>query len=298
MPGVLAAASQRARLTGELVAFPHTLFALPFAVIGMFLGAGAPPSAWQALWIVAAMVGARTAAMSFNRIADRAIDAANPRTAMRPLPSGRMGTGWAWGVLAAAVALFVSAAAALSPVCLMLSPVALAIVLGYSYTKRLTPLSHLVLGLSLAIAPVGAWIAVSGPWASGAWAAPVLLAGAVLTWTAGFDIIYACQDVGFDRTHGLQSIPARLGVARALAVSSALHAVMVALLVALPWALAGRVTLSGIYYCGVALTAGVLVHEHRIVKPDDLSRVNRAFFTLNGWVSIVLCTATLMDILM
>ncbi|MGH9869727.1 MAG: UbiA-like polyprenyltransferase [Candidatus Polarisedimenticolia bacterium] len=294
MASVLAAASQRARLTGELVAFPHTLFALPFAVMGMFLGAAGSPTAHQALWIVAAMAGARTAAMCFNRIADRDIDAANPRTAARPLPSGRLTVDWAWRVLAGAVALFVGACAALSQTCLILSPVALAIVLGYSYTKRVTSLSHVALGLALAIAPVGAWIAVDGP---ASWA-PVLLAAAVLTWTAGFDIIYACQDVGFDRAQGLRSIPAALGVARALRVSSALHVGMVAALAAVPWAVAPRAELSWIYFGGVALTAGVLVHEHRIVSADDLSRVNRAFFTLNGWVSVILCAATVADLLL
>lgn len=285
---VLAAVRRRLALTGELVAFPHTLFALPFAFMGMILGAGGLPGPWQAAWIVAAMVGARTAAMSFNRLVDRRIDAANPRTAARPLPSGRLSAAWAAGVLAAAVVLFLAACAALGPACLALSPLALAIVLGYSYTKRFTWLSHAVLGLSLAIAPVGAWIAVSGPLAP----APFLLAVAVVCWTSGFDILYSCQDAGFDRTHRLRSIPARFGIPAALRISTMLHAVMVAALIALG-PLAG---LGAIYYGGLALTACVLVYEHRIVKPDDLSRVNLAFFTLNGWVSVILFVATLADI--
>ncbi|HKY31688.1 MAG TPA: UbiA-like polyprenyltransferase [Candidatus Polarisedimenticolia bacterium] len=290
MEGILRGAGRRARLTGELVAFPHTIFALPFAIIGMLLGSGGRPTLWQVVWIVLAMVGARTAAMSFNRIADRRLDALNPRTAGRPLPSGRMPSGTAWVVLALSVALFIGAAAALSLLCLALSPVALGIVLGYSYTKRFTSLSHLVLGMSLAIAPVGAWLAVAGP---ASWA-PVVLAGAVVSWTAGFDIIYACQDVSFDRSHGLRSIPARLGIAPALRISSALHASMVLLLLALPLAAPGS-GLGILYLAGVIVVAGVLLYEHSIVKPDDLSRVNLAFFTLNGWVALLLCGAVIIE---
>jgi len=288
MTGALQALRRRLVLTGELVAFPHTLFALPFAFMGMLLGAGGWPTLRQFGWIVAAMVGARTAAMSFNRIADRRIDAANPRTQGRPLPSGRMGVAAASVVLAASCVLFVVAARALGPLPFALSPVALAIVMGYSYTKRFTAASHLFLGLSLAIAPVGAWIAVGGTMS---WV-PVLLAAAVLCWTAGFDVIYSCQDVEFDRRAGLFSIPARFGVAAALRISTALHVAMVAMLVALGPA-AG---LGAAYYAGVAVTAGVLTWEHRIVRPDDLSRVNLAFFTLNGWVSAILFLTTAIDI--
>jgi len=288
MGGMLGALRRRLVLTGELVAFPHTLFALPFAFMGMLLGAGGWPTAWQFGWIVAAMVGARTAAMSFNRIADRHIDAENPRTRNRPLPSGRMGLGGAVLVLALSCLLFVGAARALSPLCFALSPVALAIVMGYSYTKRFTSMSHVFLGVSLAIAPVGAWIAVNGPMSI----VPVLLAVAVVCWTAGFDVIYSCQDVAFDRGRGLRSIPARFGIPAALRISTALHLAMVASLVAVG-AAAGR---GAAYYAGVAITTAVLAWEHRIVRPDDLSRVNLAFFTLNGWVSAILFLTTLIDI--
>lgn len=288
MEGTLGGLRRRLSVTAELVALPHTIFVLPFAFMGMLLGSGGRPTPHQAGWILAAMVGARTAAMSFNRIADRRIDAANPRTRDRPLPSGRLGLAWAVAVLAVSCGLFVLAASMLSPLCLALSPLALAIILGYSYTKRFTWLTHLLLGLSLAVAPVGAWIAVNGPWS----AVPALLAGAVLCWTAGFDIIYACQDVGFDRSRGLRSIPARFGVARALRISSLLHVLMVAALV-LMGAVAG---LGTIYLAGLALTSAFLVYEHRLVRPDDLSRVNLAFFVMNGWVSVVLLAATVLDL--
>jgi len=288
MPGSLAALRRGASVTAELVAFPHTIFALPFAFMGMLLGAGGLPSAWQLAWIVAAMVGARTAAMSFNRIVDRRIDAANPRTAARPLPAGRMTLGAALAVLVISLALFGASCAALSPLCLRLSPVALLIVLGYSYTKRFTWMSHLFLGLALAVAPVGAWVAVGG---LPSWA-PVLLAAAVLLWTAGFDIIYSCQDVGFDRGAGLHSLPARFGVALALRLSSLLHVLMVI-------ALAGMGLLAGlgfVYFTGLACVAVSLVYEHRLVRPDDLSRVNVAFFTMNGWIAVTLFIATLLDL--
>ena len=287
MEGILGAIRNRLSLTAELVAFPHTIFALPFAFMGMLLGAGGLPGLHDVSWITVAMIGARTAAMSFNRIVDRRFDAGNPRTRSRPLPSGRLGLAWATGILVLSCAVFLLAAWNLDPLCLALSPLALAIVLGYSLTKRFTWLTHGLLGLGLAVAPVGAWIAVSG----GMSPVPVLLALAVLLWTAGFDIIYACQDAGFDRQSGLSSIPARFGVAHALRVSSILHAAMIAIL----GAMAAAAGLGTVFYCGLALTAGVLLYEHRIVRPDDLSRVNLAFFTLNGWISAVLFLATALD---
>ncbi|MFQ5701232.1 MAG: UbiA-like polyprenyltransferase [Acidobacteriota bacterium] len=288
MAGGLAAWRNRLVLTGELVAFPHTIFALPFAFLGMILGSGGRPTPGQVVWITLAMIGARTAAMSFNRIVDRRLDAANPRTCGRPLPSGRIGLGWAVAVCLLACGLFFVAAAALSPLCLALAPLALLIVLGYSYTKRFTWAGHLILGLALAGAPVGAWIAVSGPLS----AVPALLALAVICWTAGFDIIYSCQDQAFDRERGLESIPARFGIGPALRISSWLHALMmVALGLAAP--LAG---LGGAYLAGLFLVGLVLVHEHRIVGPRDLSRVNAAFFTLNGWVSVIIFAAALVDL--
>jgi len=290
MGGIIGAIRRRLSLTAELVAFPHTIFALPFAFMGMLLGASGKPTPWQVFWITVAMAGARTAAMSFNRLADVRFDAANPRTRGRPLPSGRLSLPWAIAVLVVSVGVFLAACMALSPLCLTLSPLALAIVLGYSYTKRFTWLSHLALGLSLAVAPVGAWIAVSGPWST----VPVLIALAVLCWTAGFDIIYACQDVGFDRGQGLRSIPARFGIPAALIFSSALHAVMVLALVMV----AVEAGLGLAFFTGLALTTVALIYEHAIVRPDDLSRVNLAFFSLNGWISVALLMATLLDLLL
>ncbi len=186
-------------VTLEMIKFPHTVFALPFALTGTVLASGAWPSAWTLGWVVAAMVGARSAAMTFNRIADRNLDAKNPRTAHRALPAGRLSLPYVWGFLLASVGLFLVAAAMLNPLCLSLSPVALAVILGYSYTKRFTGASHFVLGLALGLAPIGGWLAVRGAFA----ATPFLLSAAVLTWTAGFDLLYACQDVVFDRLAGL-----------------------------------------------------------------------------------------------
>ena len=288
MTAGLAAIRQRFTLTAELVAFPHTIFALPFAFLGMILGAGGFPTPRQLILITIAMVGARTAAMAFNRIADRHIDAANPRTRARPLPSGRVDPAWAIAVTALSILLFLWASWMLRPLCLALAPLALVIVLGYSWTKRFTWLSHLALGLALAIAPVGAWIAVSGP---ASWA-PLLLAVAVVCWTAGFDIIYACQDVAFDRGHALRSIPARFGVPTALRISSLLHAIMMLALLGVAWVTG----LGWPYLAGLAIAAAVLIHEHRIVKPDDLTRVNVAFFTLNGWVSVIIFLAAAVDL--
>ena len=288
MEGILGSIRSRLSLTAELVAFPHTIFALPFAFIGMLLGASGWPTARQIIWITVAMVGARTAAMSFNRVADRTFDAENPRTRNRPLPSERLGVSWAIALLVLSCGLFVLASWALSPLCLLLSPVALAIVLGYSYTKRFTWFTHWSLGLSLAIAPIGAWIAVSGP----ASVVPVLLGLVVLCWTAGFDIIYACLDVTFDRDRGLRSVPARFGIAAALRISSMLHIVMVAGLLGVAY----FTGLGAIFLAGVVLTIGVLIYEHSIVRPDDLSRVNLAFFTLNGWISVALFLTTALDL--
>jgi 4-hydroxybenzoate polyprenyltransferase len=270
---------------GRMVKFSHSVFALPFALASVALAAG-DGTRWTALvWIVVAMVGARSAAMGFNRLADHAIDARNPRTAGRELPRGvlRRGEVWAFVLLSAAVLVF--AAAMLNPLCLLLSPVALAIVFGYSYTKRFTALSHLFLGLALGIAPVGAWLAIRGELA----AAPAVLGLAVLAWVAGFDTIYACQDVAFDRASGLHSLPARLGVARALAVARALH-VLAVLFLAAVYRLA---PLHPVYLAGVAGVAALLVYEHSLVRADDLSRVDAAFFAVNGWISVGYLAATL-----
>jgi len=275
---------------GRMVKFSHTVFALPFALAAAAIAArGHEITVGRLVAIVVAMVGARTAAMGFNRIADRHIDARNPRTAGRELPAGKVSLGSAVALTVTSAAVFVGAAAWLGPLCLALSPVALALVLGYSYTKRFTWLCHLFLGLAIAAGPGGAWIAVRGDVA-----APALwLMLAVATWIGGFDILYALADRDFDRSAGLHSIPARFGVRGALVASAALHLVTVVALVML--ARAGG--LGVIYLVGVALIAGILVWEHAIVRPNDLSRLDMAFFNLNGYVSVAFFVATLADVL-
>ena len=269
------------RLTLEMIKIEHTLFALPFAFLGAVLAARGLPSPWQILWIVVAMVGARSAAMAFNRIADRSFDARNPRTASRALPAGLLSVGFVWAFTIAAAALFVVAAAMLNRLTLILAPVALACVLLYSFTKRWTQFSHLVLGACLSIAPTGAWIAVRGEIGS---PVPLLLSLVVLLWTAGFDVLYACQDYDFDRSEGLRSIPARVGIARALWIARALHA---AAFLALVW-LFLITGLGPVALIGVVATAALLVYQHRLVRTDDLSRLNAAFFTTNAFVSVIL----------
>jgi 4-hydroxybenzoate polyprenyltransferase len=268
----------RAVVFGRMIKFSHSVFALPFALASAALASGGAVP-WRALpWIVVAMIGARSAAMGFNRLADQSIDARNPRTARRELPAGLLSRREVWLFVGLAAAALVFAAAMLNPLCLILSPVALAVVFGYSYTKRFTSFSHLVLGLALGIAPVGAWLAVRGRFE----APPIVLALAVLAWVAGFDTIYACQDVDFDRREGLSSLPARLGTRGALVVARALHVSAVALLASL-YVL---VPLHPVYLVGVAAVAGLLVYEQSLVSADDLSRVDAAFFTVNGWISI------------
>jgi 4-hydroxybenzoate polyprenyltransferase len=274
----MSSAVTRAVAYGRMIRFSHSVFALPFALTSVALAAQGASLTWrQPFWIVAAMVSARSAAMGFNRLADQWIDARNPRTASRELPSGVLSRREAWAFFWLSVAAFVLAAGELNRLCLALSPVGLGIVLGYSYTKRFTAASQLVLGLSLAVAPVGAWLAIRGRFE----AVPLVLALAVMLWVAGFDTIYACQDVEFDRREGLRSIPASLGVPRALLVARALHvlAVVVLLLVY------GLAPLHVLYLAGVAAVAGLLAYEHALVRGDDLSRVMKAF-NLNGWVSL------------
>jgi 4-hydroxybenzoate polyprenyltransferase len=269
------------RTTLEMIKIEHTLFALPFALLGAVLGARGLPSAWQLLWITAAMAGARSAAMAFNRIADQEYDAANPRTRGRALPAGALSLKFAWAFTLASAALFFVAAAMLNRLTLWLAPVALGSVLFYSYTKRFTSLSHLVLGWCLSIAPTGAWIAVRGHVDS---PVPLLLSLVVLLWTAGFDVLYACQDYDFDRAAGLRSIPARVGIRRALWISRLLHAGAFAALCALYLTAApGAFALAGL-----AATAALLVYQHSLVRADDLSRLNAAFFTTNAFVSVIL----------
>lgn len=277
------------RTTLEMIRFSHTLFALPFAILSAVLAAGGWPDAATLGKILLAMVGARSAAMAHNRLVDRELDAANPRTATRALPAGTLSIDYVRAFLVVSVGIFLLAAASLNRLALLLSPVALAILFFYSYTKRFTALSHLLLGLCLAIAPVGAWIAVRGE----VELLPVLLGLAVLFWTAGFDVIYSLQDEDHDRRVGLHSLPARFGSRAALVISALLHVLMVALLVAV-WRMAGGRELFGV---GIAATAGALIYQHAIVRPGDLSRVNAAFFTANGFVSLVLAVCGIADIL-
>ena len=274
----------------SLVAFSHTVFALPFALLAAVLAAGGVPPSRTLAGILAAMVGARSAAMAFNRIVDRDVDAANPRTARREIPRGAVSVAAAGVFCALSAAVFVAAAWFLNPLCLALSPLALAIVLGYSFTKRLSALSHLVLGLGLAIAPVGAWIAVTGRLA----ATPVVLGLSVLFWVAGFDVIYSLQDEAFDRAHGLFSLPARLGARRALDLSTVFHAVSLALLYGV-FVLAGGGPLFG---AGVVLAGVFLVRQHVLVSEKDLSRVNGAFFAANGWLSVAVFLCGSLDVLL
>jgi len=278
------------RTTLEMIKFSHTLFALPFALLSAVLAAGGWPDPPTLAKILLAMVAARSAAMVHNRLADREIDAANPRTASRALPSGAVSPLFVRIFLGVSVALFLLAAASLNRLTLLLAPVALALLLLYAYTKRFTWASHLVLGLCLALAPVGAWIAVRGSLAL----LPILLGLAVLCWTAGFDVIYALQDEEHDRRVGLHSLPARWGARRALLVSSALHAAML-LLLAGAWAISGGGALFG---AGILVTAAALVYQHRIVRPGDLSRVDTAFFTANGFVSVALATCGIAQVLL
>ena len=280
----------RLRLTFELVKFSHTVFALPFAFLSAFIAARGVPSLRTTLLILVALVAARTGAMAMNRLADRRFDALNPRTRNRPLVTGALGTGYVTALCAASFAVLVAAAWALNPLALALSPLAIAILAGYSFTKRFTWASHLVLGVALAGAPLGAWVAVAGKldWA------PVLLGTAVVLWVAGFDILYACQDIEFDRRSGLHSIPARFGIERALAVSTALHAVMAALLLLLPL----LAPLGPFYIAGTLIVSFLLLYEHRLVNPKSLARLDQAFFTVNGAVSIVLFVFGALDLLL
>jgi len=262
----------------EMIKFEHTVFALPFAFLGSFLAAQGCPSFQKVLWILMAMVGARSAAMAFNRLVDRRIDKENPRTASRALPRRLLTPSFVAVFIVCSAAIFFFSAWMLNPLAFRLSPLALAIVLLYSFAKRFTWFSHLILGLSLAIAPVGGWVAVRGSLNI----EPFFLAAAVAFWVGGFDIIYACQDVDFDRKHQLQSIPGRLGIRNALFVSRGFHVIMVAFLIAT----LGVFNLSGISWFGLFLVILGLGYEHSLVKANDLSRVNAAFFVMNGLISM------------
>jgi 4-hydroxybenzoate polyprenyltransferase len=273
----------------ELVKFQHTLFALPFAVLAAARAAGGVPEGRQIGWLLAALVTARSAAMAFNRIADRELDRLNPRTARRHLPTGVVSTAGASLFAFGAALLFVLAAWRLNPLCLALSPVALAVILLYSYSKRFTEASHLWLGLSLGIAPVGAWLAVTGRFA----AFPLWTCAAVVFWVGGFDTIYGCQDEAFDRQTGLRSFAARFGVRRALVIARLLHACAV---ICLAIAFSLPPNLGAMSYAGVFLMAALLVEEHRLVRGGDLGRIDQAFFTVNSWIGMILLAAVLTDL--
>jgi 4-hydroxybenzoate polyprenyltransferase len=286
---------KRLRLSLEMIKFEHSVFALPFALTGALLAFREGNYSGSSIvgklsWIVVAMVSARSAAMAFNRLVDAEIDARNPRTERRHLPTGLLSKGFTWVFVAVSSAVFFVAAAELNKLCLRLAPLALATVFFYSFTKRFTVFSHLVLGFSLGIAPAAAWIAIRGSldprilW----------LTAAVTFWTAGFDVIYACQDYEFDVAEALFSIPRALGIAGGLRVAQALHVLMVLSLVALAWSL----HLGALAMAGIGAVAALLIYEHSLVKPNDLSRVNAAFFTMNGYVSILFFLFWAADILL
>jgi 4-hydroxybenzoate polyprenyltransferase len=271
-----------------MIKIEHTVFALPFAFMGAFLAARGWPTSRQFFWILVAMVGIRSAAMAFNRLVDAKIDGANQRTSMREIPRGVLKKSEVWVFVAVSAAVFMLAAYELNRLCFMLSPVALAITFFYSFTKRFTWLSHLVLGGAIGLAPIGGWVAVAGSFHPIAF----LLGAAVLFWIAGFDIVYGCQDYEFDCNYMLKSIPQRWGIARALRISELCHLITFALLVTVGL-IAG---LGPVYYIGLVLILAFLVVQHLIVSPEDLSRVNVSFFTMNGLISLVIFVATLFSL--
>lgn len=279
----------------EMIKFEHTLFALPFAYLGAFLAGrssriGGFPTAAQLFWITLAMVGARTAAMSLNRLIDRHIDARNPRTSNRAIPAGLLQTGEVYAYVLFSFLLLGYAAYQLNLLALELMPIAVFFLVFYSYTKRFTWACHLILGISLGLAPLGAWIGITGHWAL----PPVLLGLGVVTWVAGFDIVYACQDVEFDRKEGLHSIPAVFGLMRGLEISAFLHVlaplffIIVGILMSLNW----------LYYVGVLVAIILLYRQHRIISASDLSKVGVAFFNLNGYLSVMLFVFSLLDLIL
>lgn len=292
-------------MTLDMIKFEHSVFALPFALTGALLAfrqtgnfaaqgwsvpASVVPALMKVAWIVMAMVGARSAAMAFNRLVDAEIDAKNPRTMTRHIPAGQLSRGFGWVFTIASSLIFFLAAWQLNPLCLKLAPLALGVVFFYSYTKRFTSFAHLVLGLALGIAPAAAWIAVTGEldprilW----------LTAAVMFWTAGFDVIYSCQDYEYDTNAGLFSIPSAFGIAKALHIAKLLHVLMIVSLLLL----ASQLHLGPLSLAGIGAVAALLLYEHGIVKPNDLSRVNAAFFTMNGWVSVLFFVFWAADILL
>jgi 4-hydroxybenzoate polyprenyltransferase len=269
----------------DAIKFEHTVFALPFAYVAMVLAADGWPGWRVLLWVTLAMAGARTLAMSVNRLADRFIDAANPRTAKRHLPTGLLTPAQVTAAAALSAALLLLSAFMLNPLCLLLSPLAVLFLVGYSYTKRFTWLSHWILGFTDGIAAAGGWIAVRA-----AFDLPVYVLWLALTvWIAGFDLIYACQDVEFDRRHGLHSVPARFGIAAALTTARVCHVLTIAAFALLGWMMG----LGLLYWLGVLVVAGLLVYEHSLVSPRDLSKLDVAFFNVNGYISVILFFAVI-----
>lgn len=273
----------------DLIKFEHTIFALPFAVMSLLVASEGRPQWTTLLWVLVAMVGARSAAMAFNRLADARIDADNPRTSDRHIPAGAISTQGAALFVVVSAALLVLAAYMLNPLCFYLSPVALIVVLGYSYMKRFSPLAHLVLGLGLGIAPVGAWLAVRGEFA----AFPLWLSAGVLFWVAGFDTIYACQDVEYDRKVGLHSLASRLGVEKALTLSRVFHVLSVAFMAG---AFRRTEQLGWVSLVGVGIMAALLAWEQAIVSGGDMRRIDKAFFEINSWIGIILLASVLVDL--
>jgi 4-hydroxybenzoate polyprenyltransferase len=276
------------RVTLEMIKWEHSIFALPFALTGAVLAANGWPSAWALLWIVVCMVSARSAAMAFNRLADAKLDAENPRTAMRALPAGQLSQGFVVAFTVAACIIFLVGAGMLNRLTLELAPLALAVVLAYSYMKRITRWSHVVLGLALGIAPSAAWIAVRGSLS----AKILVLTAIVILWVGGFDVLYACQDFEHDRRVGLNSVPQAFGMEAAFWIARAMHLGMVVLLF---W-FAHLFGLGRIAFCGMGLVAALLGYEHSIISPRDLRRMNAAFFTLNGVISVVFFAAVAVDV--
>lgn len=278
------------RVTLEMIKWEHSVFALPFALCGAMLAASGLPTAHQLFWIVIAMFAARSAAMAFNRLADASIDAANPRTSTRALPAGQLSSTFVASFVVVSCLIFILAASQLNRLTLWLSPVALAVLLLYSYTKRFTRFSHLVLGFALGMAPSAAWIAVRGSLDPRI----LLLTAAVTFWVAGFDVLYACQDFQFDCDAGLHSIPRHIGIGPALWIARAFHLVMLMLLVALLPAFA----LGKLAAAGVVAVMLLLIYEHSLVKPDDLAKLNAAFFAMNGIISVVFALFVAADVLL
>jgi len=275
---------RRISLFLEMIKFSHTIFALPFALTGALMAAGGVPSLRKVFWIIVAMTGARTAAMGLNRLIDASIDAQNPRTSGRAIPSGLVSRGTAVGFIIAAVLLLLVAAWRLNPLCLSLAPVAIFFLVLYSYCKRFTSLAHVVLGVCLGAAPVGAWIAVRGDIAL----PPILLGGAVLCWVAGFDVLYALQDIDFDRKAGLHSIPVSFGVKGSLMIARGLHLAMLLLLLLLHFFMG-----LGIFFMlGIVASAILLFYEHWLLRGGDLGKLDVAFFTANGYVSVIIFIAS------